>query len=116
MEEKRFPSFLDKHPNIRWAWFVALLVFPILLWVLPADFFDNGTIVLCPSKLILGIDCYGCGITRATMHAHHFEWEDALYYNPLVVIIYPLLIIIWCSWVYKNAKELGFVKRFGLGE
>ena len=114
MKNKRFPSFLDRYPKARWTWLIALLIFPIVLWILPADFFDNGKIILCPSKLLLGIECGGCGITRATMHLHHFELENALYYNPLVVIIYPLLIGIWCSWVYKNSKELDLLKRFGL--
>ena len=106
MTKKKIPQFLDKNPFVRWLWFFALLLFPILLWTLPSDFFDNGKLILCPSKLLLDLECYGCGITRATMHLHHFELEDALYYNSLVVIVYPSLIIIWCSWVYKNSKEL----------
>ena len=109
MKKKKLPQFLDNYPTVRWAWVIALLVFPILLWVLPSNFFDESNIILCPSKLLLGIECLGCGITRATMHLHHFELEDALYFNPLVVIIYPGLIFLWGSWVFKNLKALELV-------
>lgn len=79
-------------------WLLALLAFPIILWLLPADFFDSGQSV-CPSRVFFGVECFGCGSTRAIMHLHHFEIEDALYYNSGVFLIYPLLVLIWYVWV-----------------
>lgn len=115
MKKKKIPQFLDDHPPVRWTWLVTLLLFPILLWMLPSDFFDNSETILCPSRLLLGIECYGCGITRATMHMHHFELEDALFFNVLSVIVYPGLVAVWGHWVYKNLKALGLIKGFSFG-
>jgi hypothetical protein len=70
------------------------IVVPILLLVLPADFFDKGESI-CLSKALLDMECYACGITRATMHFIHFEFVDAYYFNPLSFVIVPLLILIW---------------------
>ena len=80
------------------GWLAALSVFPILLWLLPAGFFDRTGLELCPSKYFFDIECFGCGITRAVMHLHHFDWREAVYYNNLVVVVYPALVATWFIW------------------
>lgn len=94
------------------VWLIALLIFPIVLWVLPADFFDEGQAV-CPSRVFFDIECLGCGMTRAVMHMHHFDYEEAFYYNYGVLLVYPILVIIWGFWVYKSAVRVipGFGKK-----
>lgn len=104
-----FLIFMTKIFN--WGWLVALLILPILLWVLPSDFFDSEDgIILCPSRLFFGIECLGCGMTRAIMHLHHFELGDALFFNNGVVVIYPILIIVWFIWVKGRVRRLGLLK------
>jgi len=73
---------------------VSLVLFPLLLRLLPADFFDDGP-TLCPSKRFLDLECPGCGLTRGTQHFLHGEWEVALDYNPLVVVVVPILAVVW---------------------
>lgn len=97
--------------TITWLWLVLLLLVPVVLWILPADFFDNGSIQLCPSKLFFDIECFGCGMTRAVMHLHHFDMDDAVYFNRGSLVVYPALIVVWCMWVYKAAKKLGLIKK-----
>jgi Protein of unknown function (DUF2752) len=80
-------------------WLGLLLLFPIVLWVLPADFFDNGP-PLCPSMLLLGVECPGCGLTRGVMHLMHFDFENALFYNTLSFLALPVLFGIWARWVW----------------
>ncbi len=87
-----------------------LLLTPIILWILPSDFFDNSDVVLCPSRLFFDIECYGCGMTRAVMHMHHLEIEDAIYYNYGVVAIFPALVFVWVVWVMNAARRLGILK------
>jgi hypothetical protein len=74
--------------------FSVILVLPILLYLVPLDWF-NKQHTTCLFKNIFGIDCYGCGITRAVLSALHFNFEDAINYNIMVVIVLPLLIYIW---------------------
>lgn len=71
---------------------------PIVLWLLPASFFDQGQ-SLCLSVLLFDKQCYGCGITRAIQHAIHFDFQTAWNYNKLVVIVAPILFFVWLKWV-----------------
>lgn len=86
--------------------FVVLLLIPIIGWILPGDFFDNGEVILCPSLLFFDFECLGCGITRAVMHFHHFQYDEALYYNYLVVAVYPLMVFFWGKWTWGLFQKL----------
>ena len=74
--------------------FSVILVLPVLLYLVPLDWL-NKQHTICLFKNIFGIDCYGCGITRAVLSGLHFNFEDAINYNIMVVIVLPLLIYIW---------------------
>ena len=83
---------------------LILIVFlPLVLLVLPKDFFDNGESI-CLSKVLLDIECYACGMTRACMHLIHFDFEEAYAYNMLSFIVLPLLGVIWIQWFIKEYK------------
>ncbi len=87
------------------GWLVLLLLTPLVLWLLPADFFDEGP-AICPSRVFFGIECLGCGMTRAVMHMHHLDFETAIYYNTGVLVIFPALVVLWGVWVYRSVKRL----------
>ena len=87
------------------VWLSMLLIFPFVLWILPSDFFVEGH-VLCPSRFFFDIECLGCGMTRAVMHLHHFELEDAIFYNSGVVLAYPFLVLLWGYWTYKSYQRV----------
>lgn len=99
-----------KRKAITWFWLILLLLVPIVLWILPADFFDNSKVELCPSKLFFDVECFGCGITRAVMHLHHAEFDDAVYFNRGSLVIYPALILVWFIWAFSAVKKLGIIK------
>ncbi len=103
-------SFL-KTKSVNIVMIVFLIFLPIVLWILPGDFFDHGTVDLCPSKAFFDIECFGCGITRAVQHFHNFQFADALYFNKLVVIVYPWLIFIWYKWMRKALGYAGYMNR-----
>jgi hypothetical protein len=92
-------------------WLAALLAAPIVLWILPSDFFDNGEIITCPSRLFFDIECLGCGMTRAVMHMHHLEFADAMYYNTGVAVVFPALVLLWLYLVRKAAQNSGVLER-----
>jgi hypothetical protein len=73
---------------------------PFVLFLLPSDFFDKGESV-CLSKMLAGMECYACGLTRATMHFIHFEFEQAWGFNKLSFIVVPLLFPLWLKAVFE---------------
>ncbi|WP_372473369.1 DUF2752 domain-containing protein [Capnocytophaga sp. ARDL2] len=82
----------------------SLVVFtPIVLIFLPANYFDHGQSV-CLSKSLAGIECWGCGSTRAAMHLLHLNFETAWNYNKMIFFIMPLLIIVWLKSVFQLFK------------
>jgi hypothetical protein len=78
---------------------LILFSIPIILFILPPTYFDNGQTV-CLSVLFFDLECYGCGMTRAVMHFIHFEFIKAIDYNPLVILVFPLLFLLWLKMVF----------------
>jgi len=83
-----------------------LLVGPLVLLCLPADFFDHSTRELCLSKICFNRECIGCGITRATMHFIHLEFKEAWHYNKLVVLVIPFLAYLWFGEIKRSLNIL----------
>ena len=88
---------------VRTLYRVLIVFVPLALLILPADFFDYGP-TICVSKLLTDADCPGCGITRATQHAIHFDFSNAWKYNKLFVIVTPLLIWLYITEVIESYK------------
>lgn len=68
-----------------------LLAFFYLLF---SEVKEEYSFIFCPFKSLLDLDCYLCGMTRAFISMFHFNFDEALNLNPLVIIIYPALIFI----------------------
>ncbi|MDX1683648.1 MAG: DUF2752 domain-containing protein [Saprospiraceae bacterium] len=92
---------------------IILALIPIALWIVPAGQFDDTGVVLCPSRFLFDIECPGCGITRAILHFHHWDFDEAVYHNMFVLIIYPLLFLLWLYWMYHILINLGWIKKRG---
>jgi hypothetical protein len=76
------------------------MVTPFVLILLPSNFFDNGESI-CLSKTLAGVECYACGLTRATMHFVHFEFLKAWEFNKLSFIVIPMLFPLWLKSFYE---------------
>ena len=79
----------------------GLIALPIILWLLPSDYFDKGQ-SLCLSVLLFNKKCYACGMTRAIMHIMHGNLQIASSYNKLSFIVLPLLIMLWAKLLLKE--------------
>lgn len=79
---------------------IVTIIAPFVLFLLPTNFFDIGGSI-CLSKILAGYDCYACGLTKATMHFIHFDFEKAWQYNKLVVIVVPMLFPLWVKAIYE---------------
>jgi hypothetical protein len=104
---------MNPRSNLRKYWhYVRItlwIIMPVILLVLPADFFDQGQSI-CLSILLLNQECYACGLTRALMHLIHFEFAEAYYFNILAFIVFPLLAYQWALWFWEDWKKLKLIR------
>ena len=91
-------------------YFGGLLSIPVVLIVLPSNFFDNGQSV-CLSVPLFNRTCPTCGLTRSIQHLLHFDWHTAAEYNKLAFIIVPILIIVWIMELIRVYRLLKSTKE-----
>jgi len=84
-------------------WLAILGVIPIVLLLLPANFFDKGQSI-CISVLLLHRTCPGCGMTRAVQHLIHLDIDTALMYNKAVVIVFPIMLYLYVKEILRLVK------------
>lgn len=60
-----------------------------------------GHYPVCPTKLLFGIDCPGCGMMRATHDLVTGNVAGALDHNVLIVVFAPLVVILWVRWLLR---------------
>jgi hypothetical protein len=77
-----------------YAWVALFFGVPLVLLLLPANFFDKGR-PICPSKVFFDVECLGCGLTRGIMHLIHGDWQTAIYFNWLTIPVFFILAFNW---------------------
>ena len=82
-----------------------LLIAPVVLLLLPIDFFDGGQSI-CVSTLLFDQECYGCGITRGVHHLIHLDFNAADEYNKLSFLVLPVMIYIWVMELWRIRRIL----------
>jgi hypothetical protein len=73
---------------------VLYLLLPCLFWLVPPTFLEAHPIP-CVYRVLFGVRCPGCGMSRAISCATHGRFRDAWRYNHFVVLILPLLSYEW---------------------
>lgn len=86
-------------------YFGGLILIPIVLLVLPSNYFDHGQSV-CVSVLLFDQECYGCGMTRGIQHLLHLDFLTAYEFNKLSLIVLPLLIYLWLKELIRTYKKI----------
>ena len=81
-----------------------LFLLPFLLSMLSLDRLE-GKHSICLFKNLFGIECYGCGITKAVIAAIQLDFIRAFNYNRLIIIIMPLIIYLWGKEIVRCVKE-----------
>jgi hypothetical protein len=70
---------------------------------------DSGSIYPgCTINQLTGLDCAGCGVTRASHELLHLRIGKAVSYNPLVVLAAPFLIV----WIGVELAAWLFAERY----
>lgn len=81
-------------------WLIVLGLIPLVLLILPANFFDKGQSI-CISVLLLHRTCPGCGMTRAVQHLIHFDFQTAYMYNKAIVAVFPLMVYLYLKEIVR---------------
>lgn len=88
--------------------FAVLLAMIVLFWK-------------CPTKVLFGIPCPGCGLTRAYFAAFRLDFKQAFSYHPLFPVAVPFLLYVihyrvlpkrfplWLEWVFGTVIGVGFI-------
>jgi len=95
---------------IQAAVLIAVLAAPLAVMVIPRAVALSGH-TLCLFKLTTGWDCPGCGMTRAVWSVLHGELRAAVRYNPMVVVVLPVLCGCWARYVLTRGRKLARVLR-----
>lgn len=61
-----------------------------------------GLKTICIWKLLTGHKCFGCGMTHAIVSLLKLNFSKAIEYNPLVIIVFPLLLYLWLKYIYQK--------------
>lgn len=56
----------------------------------------------CPFRMLTGLECAGCGSQRAIHSMLHLEFRAAFAYNPLVVVMTPVLMVLATASLLKE--------------
>ena len=83
----------------------AMLIVPILLLCLPADYFDHSSSKISVFEWLGVSGHYSQGLTRGTMHLIHLDFEGAANYNRLVFVVVPILLFLYVGSLYREVKR-----------
>lgn len=71
----------------------SLVLVAVLLVIYNVTPIDGSFFSFCLFKAVLGWDCLGCGMTRATCSVLHLNFKEAITFNLAAFIFVPLAVI-----------------------
>ena len=90
-----------------------ILIAAILL-IVPLETTESGSI--CLIYHITGHKCITCGMTRAFANALRLNFERAISFNSLILIVYPAYLVLLLNDVYVFIKRLFGYKSKSIAE
>jgi hypothetical protein len=80
-------TLLSRRRRLAHSLLIAAVMFCVLLALYPPNRYSFYP--LCPIHQLLGIECPGCGATRALAALLHGHLREALHFNALFVVLLP---------------------------
>ena len=62
---------------------------------------EHGFYPVCPFHALTGLQCPGCGGTRAMYQLLHLHWTEAMRLNGLVTLLAPVALLWFALWYYS---------------
>ena len=87
----------------------VLFLLPFISSFLSLDKLE-GRHSICLFKNLFGIECYGCGITKAVIASIQLDFIRAFEYNKLIIVVMPLMVYLWINEIVKSVKVLKMKK------
>ena len=84
---------------------VVVAVLPLVAYLVPERWIMQGHSI-CLVYNLFGVECWGCGMTRALYSVAHLDFVAAWEFNHLVVVVAPVLAWLWVKWIYKLTKQM----------
>lgn len=92
---------------------IPIVILLVLYFYINNPTEETSKYLRCPSNLLFGINCPGCGSQRAFHYILHLDILEALRYNALFVISLPIvvywLIIKLLNKIYGTKKTIPFL-------
>lgn len=67
---------------------------------------------VCPIKKYLGIQCFGCGMTRAFFAVLGMDFKAAWELNPMIFPLFLVAVVFYLWFVIKGDKLLKYLKNY----
>lgn len=83
--------------------FILIVLSVLLAYALFCYYIGFG--IPCIFNIITGFKCPGCGITRMCLSLLRLDFKSAFYYNPAILIMLPLFLVILIRAVYVYIKN-----------
>jgi hypothetical protein len=84
----------------------------IVLSIFVMIFLDTVFGTVCPSKLLIGLPCPACGITRATKLLLTGHFRESFQMHPLLLLL--IFQVIFCQIMKKILKKCRFFVNFSV--
>ncbi len=78
-----------------------LVAIPIVIIIIPKSIVFNGP-TICLINNIFGIDCLGCGMTRAIFLVFDGDFITAFKLNSRILFVLSILFFLWIKLIYKQ--------------
>ncbi len=86
------------------------LILIVTLLIVPTSFFNSGY-PPCLIKSVTGLECPGCGMTRAISSIFHGDIAGAFHFNKLIIVVFPLLAYIGIKKIIGDLGQIPLVKN-----